>query len=127
MGGARYTDSLDVESRRWLSGAMVLEDIAPSSNGFIRRRRKVRKMAKTGSVHEPKAPLLSAEDAIEDAARLRARFRQQPPAERMVAERVVAVRMPLWALLEAMDHLAPDELQQVARRAEECLGAQPSR
>ncbi len=78
-------------------------------------------MAKIGSVHEPEAELLSAEDAIQDAARLRAWFHQ-----RQQAERVVSVRVPLWALLEAIDHLQPDELRQVARRVEERLVAEQS-
>ncbi len=76
-------------------------------------------MSQKGSVHEPEAELLNAEDAIQDAARLRAWFRQ-----RQQSERVVSVRVPLWALLEAIDHLPPDELRQVARRAEERLVAE---
>ncbi|MDQ3814583.1 MAG: hypothetical protein M3347_11605 [Armatimonadota bacterium] len=75
-------------------------------------------MSKMGSVHEPEAELLSAEDAIQDAARLRALFRQ-----RQQAEPVVSVPVPLSALLEAIDHLEPDALRQVARRAEERLVA----
>lgn len=72
-------------------------------------------MAKLGNVHEPEAELLSAEDAIQDAARLRAVFRRRE------SERVVPVRVPLWALLEAIDRLEADELRQVAQRAEERL------
>jgi hypothetical protein len=75
-------------------------------------------MAKMGSVHEPEAELLSAEDAIQDAVRLRAWFQQRQ------TERVVPLRVPLWALIEAIDHLEPDELRQVARRAEERLMAE---
>jgi len=72
---------------------------------------------KKGMVHEPEAELLSAEEAIEDAARLRILFRRR--------ERAVPVRVPLWALLEAIDHLEPDELIHVVRRAEERLMARP--
>ena len=72
-------------------------------------------MAKMGSVHEPDAQLLSADDAIEDAARLREVVR------RRMAGRAVPVRVPLWALLEALDSLEPNELRQVAERAEERL------
>ena len=73
-------------------------------------------MARMGSVHEPEAELLSAEDAIQDAARLRALFRQH-----RYGERAVSVRVPFWALLEALDHLEPDELQEAVKRAEERL------
>jgi cellobiose-specific phosphotransferase system component IIA len=75
-------------------------------------------MAKMGSVHEAEAELLSAEDAIQDAARLRALFRQ-----RRQGERAVPVRVPLWTLLEAIDHLEPDELRQAVERAEKRLAA----
>jgi len=74
--------------------------------------------SKMGSVHEPEAELLSAEDAIQDAARLRALLRQ-----RRLAERAVSIRVPLWALLEAMDHLEPDDLRQALERAEKRLAA----
>lgn len=72
----------------------------------------------TGTVHEPEAELLSADDAIQDAERLRARFRQ-----RREAERAVPLRVPLWVLLEALDHLDSEALRQVAHRAEERLAA----
>jgi len=73
-------------------------------------------MAKMGSVHEPEAELLSAEDAIQDAARLRAVFRR-----RRQTERAVPVRVPLWSLLEAIDRLEPGELREVVQRAKERL------
>ncbi len=73
-------------------------------------------MAQIGSVHEPEAELLSAEDAIQDAERLRPLFRQQRRAEQPVP-----LRVPLWALLEALDALEPEALRQVVQRAEECL------
>ncbi|MGH2521293.1 MAG: hypothetical protein ACRDH2_02215 [Anaerolineales bacterium] len=72
-------------------------------------------MAKMGSVHEPEAPLLSAEDAIHDAERLREAY------HRRKVERAVPVRVPLWALLEALGALEPDELRQVVRHVEERL------
>ncbi|MBI4789569.1 MAG: hypothetical protein HY782_21270 [Chloroflexi bacterium] len=71
-----------------------------------------------GSVHEPDAELLSAEDAIQDAVRLRAFFR-----EHHKGERAVPVRVPLSALLDAMDYLEPDELRQAVQRAEKRLAA----
>jgi hypothetical protein len=76
-------------------------------------------MADRGAAHEPEEELGSADDAVQDAARLRAlRDRQQR------TESVVSVRVPLWALLDAIDHLPPDELRQVARRAEGRLAQQ---
>ena len=76
-------------------------------------------MSQKGSVHEPEAELLTAEDAIEDSMRLRAWLRQRK-------EPVVSLQVPLWALLDAIDHLPPDELRQVARRADERLVAEGS-
>ena len=69
-----------------------------------------------GSVHEPEAELLSADDAIEDAEQLRVLLRREGQAEP-----AVAVRVPLWALLEAVDHLEATALQQIAQHAEERL------
>ena len=76
-------------------------------------------MEQVKSVHEPRAELLSAEDAVEDASRLRAAM----PGGRRASERAVPVRVPLWALLEALDVLDPPELQQVAHRVQERLTA----
>jgi hypothetical protein len=75
-------------------------------------------MVKMGSVHEPEAALLSAEDAIQDAERLRALFHRQRPEER-----VVPLRVPFWALLEAIDYLEPNELYQAVQRAQRRLAA----
>ena len=72
-------------------------------------------MSNKGNVHEPQAELLSAEEALKDAARLREKLRRSKP------ERVVSIHVPLWALLEALDFLEPMELQQVAQRAQERL------
>ena len=75
-------------------------------------------MMQRGSVHEPKAELLNAEDAIQDAERLRAMFQK-----RRKAEQAVPLRVPLSVLLEALDHLEPEALRQVAQRASERLSA----
>jgi hypothetical protein len=75
-------------------------------------------MALRGSVHEPEAELLSAEDAIQDANRLRALFQKQRQAEQLVP-----LRVPLWVLLEALDHLEPKALRKVIQRASKRLTA----
>ena len=62
------------------------------------------------SIHEPEADLLSTEDAIGDAEGLRVFFQQ-----RQRAEPSVPLRMPLWALLEAIDALEVDALRQISR------------
>jgi hypothetical protein len=61
--------------------------------------------------------LLSAQDAIQDAERLRAlllRNRQQ-------AEREVQLRVPFTVIIEAVDQLEADELRLLAQRPEERL------
>ena len=68
------------------------------------------------TVHEPEAELLTAQDAIEDGENLRQWFRQ-PQSDSQPIE----LRMPLRILLQALDHLEPDALRQVARHAEERL------
>ena len=70
------------------------------------------------SVHEPESPLLSAKDAIQDGARLRALYRP-----RREPERAVSIRVPLWALLEAIDYLRPYELRLAMQRAQQRLAA----
>jgi hypothetical protein len=77
-------------------------------------------MTQVGRVHEPEAEWLSAEDAIQDAERWRALFRQRRPVEARVS-----LRVPLWVLLEAIDHLDPEALRQVGRRVEERLAMGP--
>jgi len=77
-------------------------------------------MAQKGSVHEPEAELLSAEDAIQDAEQLRIMFRQ-----RRRAEESVPLRVPLWVLLEALDSLEPEALHEVVQRAEARLEMVP--
>lgn len=76
---------------------------------------------KIGSVHEPEAELLSAEDAIRDAQQLRVLLRQ-----RREVEQPVPLRVPLWVLLDAIDRLEPEALHEVSRRVEERLTAQNS-
>jgi len=76
-------------------------------------------MEQVKSIHEPEAELLSAEEAVQDAARLSAVIR----GGRRASERAVPVRVPLWALLEALDVLEPPELDKVAHRVQERLAA----
>ena len=73
-------------------------------------------MEKKRQVHEPKAMLADAEDAIADADRLqRLRESGQRPSG------IVSVRISLAALLEAMDSLDAPELRQVQRHVAERL------
>ncbi len=65
-----------------------------------------------GQVHEPDEALHDVEAALEDVRRLRKVF------QREAIGRAVPINVPLWALLEALDYLRPDELRQVAQRAE---------
>jgi len=79
-------------------------------------------MSKQKSVHEPNAPLLSAQDAIQDAERLRVllwRNRQQ-------AEKEVQLRVPFTVILEAIDQLEASELRVLAQRLEDRLAAAQS-
>lgn len=73
-------------------------------------------MGKKRQVHEPEAILADADDAIADAARLQKLMEsgQRPYG-------TVSVRIPLTALLEAMDSLDASELREVQRRVEERL------
>ncbi len=76
-------------------------------------------MVEQKSIHEPGAQLLNAQDAIEDAGRLRAlllRNRQQ-------AKREVQLRVPLTVIIEAVNQLEADELRLLAQRLEERLAA----
>ena len=70
------------------------------------------------SVHEPGEELLSAEDAIEDAARLDALFHRGRQTEQLVA-----LHVPLSTLMEAIDQLELEDLRKVGRRVEERLAA----
>jgi len=74
-------------------------------------------MNKQKSVHEPNAPLLSAQEAIQDAKRLQEllwRNRQQ-------AEREVQLQVPFTVILKAIDQLEASELRLLAQRLEERL------
>ena len=74
-------------------------------------------MGKKKSVHEPNAPLLSAQEAIQDAKRLQEllwRNRQQ-------AEREVQLQVPFTVILKAIDQLEASELRLLAQRLEERL------
>jgi len=79
-------------------------------------------MDKSKSIHEPNAPLLSAQDAIQDAGRLREllwRNRQQ-------AEQEVQLRVPFTVILEAIDQLEAGELRLLVQRLEDRLAAMQS-
>jgi hypothetical protein len=76
-------------------------------------------MDKQKSIHEPDASLLSAQDAIQDAERLREllwRNRQQ-------AEQEVQLRVPFTVLLKAIDQLEASELYLLVQRLEDRLAA----
>ena len=66
-------------------------------------------------VHEPDAPLLSAEDAIHDAAFLKVKYQQGR------RNKPVPLKVPLWVLLEAIDSLDREDLSQIIKRAEDRL------
>jgi len=76
-------------------------------------------MDKQKSIHEPNAPLLSAQDAIQDAERLQEllwRNRQQ-------AEQEVQLRVPFTVILKAIDQLEASELHLLVQRLEDRLAA----
>ena len=76
-------------------------------------------MDKQKSIHEPDAPLLSAQDAIQDAGRLQEllwRNRQQ-------AEQEVQLRVPFTVILKAIDQLEANELRLLVQRLEDRLAA----
>lgn len=76
-------------------------------------------MGKQESVHEPNAPLLSAQDAIQDAKRLRELLWRN----RQRAEREVQLQVPFTVILKAIDQLETSELRLLAQRLEERLAA----
>ncbi|MEA3345282.1 MAG: hypothetical protein U9Q78_03420 [Chloroflexota bacterium] len=76
-------------------------------------------MNKQKSIHESDAPLLSAQDAIQDAERLREllwRNRQQ-------AEREVQLQVPFTVILKAVDQLEASELRLLVQRLKDRLAA----
>ena len=70
------------------------------------------------SAHEPEEELIDAEEVLAGAAEVREMVRQR---------KGVALRVPLWALLDAIDALDPRDLRQVARRVEHRLLSANSR
>jgi hypothetical protein len=74
-------------------------------------------MSDQKSVHEPKAALLSAQDAIQDAKRLQTLLQRN----RQQAEREVRLRVPFAVIIEAIDQLDASELRLLAQRLEERL------
>ena len=75
------------------------------------------KVGEQKSVHEPGVEMLSAQDAIRDAERLRALLQRN----RQQANREVRLRVPFAAIMEAIDQLEVGELRQLAQRLEERL------
>ena len=74
-------------------------------------------MSEQKSIHEPEAQLLRAQDAIQDAERLRALLQRN----RQRAEREVQLRVPFTVIIQAIDQLEAGELRLLARRLEERL------
>jgi hypothetical protein len=87
-----------------------------SSSGSIVPLRRVPEMTGKREIHEPEARLVSAEESIQDALQL-----QEVRAAMRRSLQSVSVRVPMWALLEALDSLEPPESQQIARRVQERL------
>jgi len=74
-------------------------------------------MSEQKSVHEPEAQLLSAQDVVQDAERLRTLLRRN----RQRAEREVQLRVPFTVIVEAIEQLEVGELCLLAQRLEERL------
>jgi hypothetical protein len=74
---------------------------------------------KRKSAHEPKAPVMSAEEVWADAERIAQVLRRNL----LKAEPLVQVQIPLSALLSALDGLDQEDLQLLRRRLEERLSA----
>lgn len=74
-------------------------------------------MSEQKSVHEPEAQLLSGQDAIQDAERLRALLRRN----RQRAEREVQLRVPFTVIIEAIEQLEAGELRLLAQKLDEQL------
>ncbi len=74
-------------------------------------------MGEQKSVHEPEAQLLSGQDAIQDAERLRALLRRN----RQRAERDVQLRVPFTVIIEAIEQLEAGELRLLAQKLDEQL------
>jgi hypothetical protein len=74
------------------------------------------------SVHEPNAPLLGAQDAIQDAERLQELLRRN----RQQAEQEIQLRVPFTVILNAIDQLEAGELRLLVQRLEDRLAAAQS-
>jgi len=74
---------------------------------------------KRESAHEPKAKVMSAADVWDDAQQLASVLRQNL----LQTEPAVEIRIPLSALLSALDNLGRDELLILRQRVEERLVA----
>jgi hypothetical protein len=72
---------------------------------------------KRKSVHEPKAKVMSAADAWDDAQQIATVLKQNL----MKAEPVVRLQIPLSAFLIALDNLNHDELVILHKRVEQHL------
>ena len=64
------------------------------------------------SAHEPEEEVIDVDEVLAGAADVRELVRQR---------KGVALRVPLWALLDAIDALDPRDLRQVARRVDHRL------
>jgi hypothetical protein len=71
-----------------------------------------------GSVHEPEAELVGYKETLEDYAHLKSLFDIEDAQEPSLS-----LRVPLSAMLDAIDHMQVDALRQVARRAQSRLAA----
>ena len=69
------------------------------------------------STHEPKAKVMSAAEAWDDAQQLAQCLRQNM----LAAEPVVRLQIPLSAFLSALDTLSRDELVMLHKRVKERL------
>ncbi len=76
-------------------------------------------MTRKTSVHEPDAPLMSADDAIADADRLKELLR----GKALSSELSVELRIPLAAFLAALDRFDETELRLVKQRLDGKLQA----
>ena len=74
------------------------------------------------SIHEPNAPLPSAQEAIQDAERLRELLWRN----RQRAEQEVQLRVPFTVILKAIDQLGASELRLLAQRLEDRLASMQS-
>ncbi len=71
-----------------------------------------------GTVHEPDAELLSADDLTADLVAVRA-YRQHKQA--VTTEQAINLRVPLWAVLDAIKQMDLSALRAVATLTEEQL------